>query len=300
MGKVKASSVASIASMLTRRIPPIPYALGGQDIDALDCQGYIEYCVNSIGGRMSYAGSNDMYRNAGKVYTLSEAKQLGLLVPAAGLLIVKKDGNEPDRYKGDGLGNASHVGYYLNTDGVEVGHASASKECVTQSTIRNGWTHVILFDEIDYSEYIDEDESEEGEQAMVGRYRVEAEGGLRMRATPSLSGKYMRIIPDKTVMEVTEIQNNFGKVKYAGHTGWCSMTYLKQTETISAPEHAADDSNPFPDLFVSIPSSMINDLRAATETLETWMKKQIFGVNVNVRNMHEVAADILEYLESDD
>jgi hypothetical protein len=299
MAKAKASSVAGLAAMLTKRIPPIPYVLGGQEIDGLDCQGYVEYCVNNAGGKMNYAGSNDMYRNAGKVYTLSEAKRLGYLVPAAGLLIVKQDNDEPDRYKKDGLGNASHVGYYLNMDGVEVGHASASKNCVTQSTLRNGWTHVILFDDIDYSEYIGKEEFEE-DQTMAGRYRVEAEGGLRMRATPSPSGKYMRIIPDKTVVEVTEIQNNFGKIKYKSHTGWCSMTYLKEAESPVVAEHEADDVNPFPDLFIGVPSSMINDLRAATESLEAWMKKQIFGVNANVRNVHEVVTDILEYIESDD
>lgn len=299
MAKPRASSVAAIAAMLTKRIPSIPYVFGGQTIDGLDCQGYIEYCVNNAGGKMNYAGSNDMYRNAGKVYTLSEAKRLGYLVPAAGLLIVKQDNGEPDIYKEDGLGNASHVGYYLNMDGVEVGHASASKECVTQSTLRNGWTHVILFDDIDYSEYIGNKEFEE-DQTMAGRYRVEAEGGLRMRTSPSLSGKYMRIIPDGTILEVMDVENNFGKVKYMSHTGWCSMAYLKAIEATNEPGPTDGDADPFSDHFITVPSSLLYELADATESLEEWIKKQLFGVNANVRNIHDVAAEILKYIESDD
>lgn len=296
MAKPKASKVAAIAASLTKRNPPIPYVFGGQTISGLDCQGYVEYCVNSAGGKMDYAGSNDMFRNAGTVYTLKEAKELGLLIPACGLLIVEHDGKEPERYKADKKGNASHVGFYLDMDGVEVGHASSSKKCVTKSTIRNGWTHVILFSGIDYSEYID---TQEGEtmQTTLGTYKVNAGGGLRMRKSPNQNGAYMMIIPDGTTLDILEVQNNFGKAAYKNHAGWCSMDYLvpcEDTETISAVDSETNDD------LVAIPRSVLIDLADAQNNLSAWADRQFFGVNAAIKDALVAMRETAAYLKGDD
>lgn len=296
MWKVKASDVSRIGSELTKSSPPIPYVFGGQAVDGLDCQGYVEYCVNQCGGKMNYAGSNDMYRNAGTVYTMKEAKNLGYIVPGAGLLIVKNDGNEPKKYKGDGLGNASHVGLYLNTNGVEVGHASSSKGCVTGSTLKNGWTHVILFDAIDYSEYINKSDDKEEDMTMEGRYRVSADGGLRMRETASTKGKYMLIIPCGTELDVTETKDGFGKVSYRGYNGWCSMDYM-----IPVQDQPGDATSPsLPDEMVSIPRSVLIALADAGNSLNDWMSKQIFGVNDSVKNAAIAIRETTSFLAGDD
>ena len=296
MGKAKASDVSRIGSELTKSSPPIPYVLGGQTIEGLDCQGYVEYCVNQCGGKMNYAGSNDMYRNAGAVYTMKEAKSLGYIVPGSGLLIVKNDGNEPGKYKGDGLGNASHVGFYLNTNGVEVGHASSSKGCVTGSTLKNGWTHVILFDAIDYSEYINESDDKKEEATMEGRYTVSADGGLRMRKTASTKGRYMLMIPCGTELDVTETKDGFGKVSYRGYDGWCSMDYLvpvqEQSDNSAYPSHSDD--------MVSIPRSVLISLADAGNTLNDWMSRQIFGVNDSVKAAASAIHEATAYLAGDD
>lgn len=136
----------------------------GHTYAEMDCQAFVEYCVNSCGGHMAYAGSNDMYRNSA-VYlaTLANAKAEGKLVPGAGLLIVEEvsDGT-PARYRGDGLGDATHVGLYVGenalTDTDKNGksrkcntvHSSASRGRVVGGTTGGGWTHVLWFKEIDY------------------------------------------------------------------------------------------------------------------------------------------------------
>lgn len=296
MAKARAADVARIGAELTRRNPPIPYVHGGEDISGMDCQGYVEYCVRRAGGKMSYAGSNDMFRNAGSVYTLSEARQKGLLRPGVGLLIVTQDGKEPEKYKKDGLGNASHVGLFLGTDGVEVGHASSSRGCVTQSTLKNGWTHAIVFDAIEYG--AEAGTGDEENSASSGTCRVQADGGLRMRKAPSLKGRYMLVIPDGTLLEVSEVSGGFGKVSYRGHTGWCAMDYLaevKEEEPTDAPDTETETGDE-----VMVPRDVLIALADAGNALETWMKKQRLGVNAAVRRAAEAIADTAAYLSGDD
>ena len=63
----------------------------GHTYAEMDCQALVEYCVNQCGGKMAYAGSNDMARNVAYLATLENAKAEGKLVPGAGLLIHNED-----------------------------------------------------------------------------------------------------------------------------------------------------------------------------------------------------------------
>jgi len=137
----------------------------GHTYQKMDCQAFIEYCVQQCGGQMAYAGSNDMYRNA-QVYlaTIANAKAEGKLVPGAGLLIVEEVSSKtPAKYRGDGLGDATHVGFYVGENALtdvdkngksrvcNVVHSGQTMGRVAGSTLKNGWTHVVLFREIDYT-----------------------------------------------------------------------------------------------------------------------------------------------------
>lgn len=136
----------------------------GHTYAEMDCQAMVEYCVQQCGGCMAYAGSNDMARNAVTgLWPLAQAKQLGKLMPGAGLFIHEPSGAEPVRYRADGLGNFSHVGFYVGdnalTDVDKKGnsrvcdcvHSSATMKRVAGSTLKNAWTHVGWFREIEYS-----------------------------------------------------------------------------------------------------------------------------------------------------
>lgn len=135
----------------------------GYTYDEMDCQAFVEYCVKQAGGRMDYRGSNDMARNAVWLGTLENAKAAGKLVPGAGMLIHEDtEANLPAKYRGDGLGDFSHVGLYVgenaltdvdkngNARSCDVVHSSATMRRVAGSTLANGWTHVMWFPEIDY------------------------------------------------------------------------------------------------------------------------------------------------------
>ena len=159
MGKPTGATIAARA---------IQAVAQGHTYQEMDCQAFVKFCVQQCGGQMAYAGSNDMYRNA-MVYlaTIDNAKAEGKLVPGAGLLIVEEvSAGTPAKYRGDGLGDATHVGLYVGEGALtdvdskgrkrtcNVVHSGSTMGRVAGSTLANGWTHVILFREIDYADVI--------------------------------------------------------------------------------------------------------------------------------------------------
>lgn len=135
----------------------------GYTYEEMDCQAFVEHCVHQAGGAMDYLGTNDMARRAAWLGTLSDARAQGRLVPGAGVLIREEtEENLPARYAGDGLGDFSHVGLYVGEDALtdvdkngnarscDVVHSSATMRRVAGSTLANGWTHAMWFQEIDY------------------------------------------------------------------------------------------------------------------------------------------------------
>lgn len=132
--------------------------------EKVDCQAFVELCVNKCGGKMAYKGSNDMLRNAcAYLATIANAKAEGKLVPGAGLLIIEEvSESTPEAYRYDGLGDATHVGFFVGNDALyDVDKKGKSRLCntvhsgdsagrVTGGTLNGGWTHVILFKEIEY------------------------------------------------------------------------------------------------------------------------------------------------------
>ena len=90
----------------------------------LDCQAFVERCLRDIGIDKNLPGSNAWYREVkdhGWVGTPEECKQkYGLIPPGAFLFILEQNGKEPEKYKGDGIGNASHIGIYTGMSGSEM------------------------------------------------------------------------------------------------------------------------------------------------------------------------------------
>lgn len=131
----------------------------------MKCDALIEKCINDTGGGMGdTAGINTMVRkHCAWLGTIENAKAEGKLLPGAGLLINEgNDDNTPEQFKGDGLGDFSHGGIYVGEKALydedkngksrlcNVVHSSSTMKRVAGSTLANGWTHVILFSEVDY------------------------------------------------------------------------------------------------------------------------------------------------------
>lgn len=156
MNRAAAVNVAARAVELATG-PTIPYT-------KLDCQAFVEQCVNDCGGRLAAAGSNDMLRNHAAWWgTLQNAQAEGRLVPGAAVLMLREESEKlPAKYRGDGVGDCWHIGLYVGENALydadksgkerlcNVVHSSSGMGRVAGSTLKNGWTHVMWFNEIDY------------------------------------------------------------------------------------------------------------------------------------------------------
>ena len=230
-----------------------------------DCQAFMELIFQNCGVKISYAGSNDMYRNACSwVGTLSDAKRLGCLVPGAALFIVENDGKEPEKYRADGKGNASHVGMYVGSNALtdvdkngksrvcDVVHSSASMERVAGSTLKNAWTHVGLWKNVEFGvevvgsvtvgagnsnvaeeiEVIENTRSEEFMANEMNAYVCTENGeGVNFRTkTSSKSALVPRMpkIPEGAVVQVLGYTGEWSKIIYMGYTGYVMTQFLKE------------------------------------------------------------------------
>ena len=130
----------------------------GVSYSKMDCQAFVEQCLRDCGLEKNLAGSNAWFRevrNHGTIMTPEECvRQLGTAPSGAFLFILAQDGGEPEKYRKDGLGNASHIGIATGR-GEGAIHSSASRGCVAESRFRNktisgGWNRVGLWDRVSY------------------------------------------------------------------------------------------------------------------------------------------------------
>lgn len=217
----------------------------GTPYSSLDCQAFVEKSLADIGIKKNLPGSNAWYREvmkAGWVGTPEECKKkFGNIPPRAFLFIVAHDGKEPAKYRGDGFGNASHIGIYTGKSGQEMCiaagvsvkdydfgngamHSSQSRGFVCPSnfngkSISGGWNMVGLYNPIF-----------KGCEKMV-EYDAKVVGGkLNLRAGKSTSAERICQIPEDSVVSVSEEPGEWAKVSYGDKVGWCLAQYLEKID----------------------------------------------------------------------
>lgn len=193
-----------------------------------DCKRFCEYIVRECGGNLSSPGSNDMARNqVSWLLALFAAKSQGILKPGCVLFIHAFDGKEPQKYKADGKGNFSHIGFYIGEPDCEVIHSSSSKGKVCVSTLRNGWTHAGCFKVVECgsSSLV---VSEPAIITSAVAYVKTPDGNpLKQRNKPSSSCSLYWKIPNGAVVEVLEAGTEWTKVAYNGKEGYCKTEFIQ-------------------------------------------------------------------------
>lgn len=134
----------------------VPYVKNGMSLNGMDCQGLVEYCLVQAGvpkSECGLPGSNAHWRKCVWRGTPDECRAaIGCIPGGAALFIVSDDGGEPAKYQGDGFGNASHIGLWLDDTSIA---ASASRGKVIESNfagkaINGGWNMIGLLPWVDY------------------------------------------------------------------------------------------------------------------------------------------------------
>ncbi|MCI5956374.1 MAG: peptidoglycan-binding protein [Clostridiales bacterium] len=154
MGRIQSEKVAEQAERLREyaKAVGVPYVAGGMSLAGMDCQGLCEYLLIECGvprQECNLSGSNAHWRACAWRGTPEECTARFGRVPAGAWVFIvnEDDSSASEKYRGDGLGDANHMGVVLKDCAI---HASASRGCVAESrfegkTIRNGgWNRVGL------------------------------------------------------------------------------------------------------------------------------------------------------------
>lgn len=207
----------------------------GVPYKTMDCQAFVEKCLGDIGIHKNLAGSNAWFRYMTWVGSPELCvSTFGSIPKGAFLFILKNDGKEPERYKADGIGNASHIGIYTGT-GLGAINSSSVNECVCESkfsgkSIRNGWNRVGLWDAIDYGDGFWKGDDIQVEYAKV--YGGKLDQPINIRKTPN--GDLLDKIPQNAVVAVLGVQDGCVKVQYNALTGWVKAEFVHLEDDASA------------------------------------------------------------------
>ena len=256
----------------------VPYA-------QMDCQAFVERCLQEIGIRMDLKGSNAWWRKVreeGWVGTPEECVQIFGGVPKGAFLFIwDDDGGEVARGYHDGLGNASHIGLKTGR-GKGAIHSSASKKAVVESpfadkTIRNGgWNRVGLWNRLDYGKTVNwllehmgiggkpAEETKEEEKTMTATVKGPNGERVNLRKAAGKSADLVEKIASGTAVEVLESVGSWSRIRAGKLTGWMMTEFLEMDEDFSSGDldAGADDGQTVALTFT------VGELRAALPFLD--------------------------------
>lgn len=223
------------------------YKYLGRLYSEMDCQEFVERCLKDCGLNMNLSGSNAWYREMDWVGTPEECKTtFGSVPEGAFLFILSDNGKEPEKYKPDGIGNASHIGFKTDRSPGAI-HSSSSKGKVAESafndkTIKNGgWNRVGLYKKLDYGEYINNilnGKKVEPMKMKVSRTPTTSPDSTTVRVRITPNGAELFSIRFGETVEVDRTDGAWSHLNYNGRTGWMKSEFLKD------PSQGYDDMLP--------------------------------------------------------
>ena len=231
----------------------------GRLYSEMDCQAFVERCLRDCGCSLDLPGSNAWFRKMTWTGTPEEcSRKYGHIPVGAFLFILNNDGKEPEKYKSDGIGNASHIGIYTGT-GKGAIHSSYSKGCVVESsfrghTIHGGWNRVGLWEMVRYDVDIKGVESMDTYEAVV------IGGKLNLRATTSATSERLASIPKGSRVTVSKEDGAWSFVAWNGLSGWVMSEFLQKD--------AADDGS---EAKVNVPKA---DLEKMYDQIGDWLGRR--------------------------
>lgn len=214
----------------------------GRSYEEMDCQKFVERCLNDCGNSTDLPGSNAWYRKMTWVGSPEECKSRFGTIPAGAFLYIwANDGGEEARGYHDGKGNASHIGLVTGT-GKGAIHSSQSRGEVCESefkgkTIKHGgWNRVGLWDQVDYGEKINRiltgqsggDPDPGGDEPVSDYATVFAPSGetVNLRKKPSTSSDRLAKVPIGTKVPLLSYGEQWCYVEYNGISGYMMTEFL--------------------------------------------------------------------------
>ena len=216
----------------------------GKPYSEMDCQKFIEKCMADCGYYADLPGSNAWYRAMDWTGTPEECRRVFGEIPKGALLyILKNDGGEPEKYKEDGIGNASHIGIKTGR-GEGAIHSSSSRGCVANSrfrdkTISGGWNRIGLKKIFDYGKRVNEilaDPENGKEDSCMTNVIIQAENGGSVNLRYKPNGDIMKRVPSGTKATVLKAGNEWSEIMVGSISGYMKNEFLIADDRDIPPE----------------------------------------------------------------
>lgn len=229
------SSVFARTARETFEKHSVSYCRGGKSLrDGMDSIGFITYCLGQNGIRVSYRGTNDLYRNGGSpCIPLKEALSNKLVVPGVILLHVEHGGEEPPRYQSDGKGNCDYAAIAISPTEFVYPSQKAGGMIKRPIQLLSGKPNVVLFSKhVDYDAHGDASSpSAPPSRPSVPDDGIYTKTKLRLRKSPSTDSDVIVLIPQGKCVDLLEYQGQWSRIRYRissklWHEGWCMSEFL--------------------------------------------------------------------------
>ena len=235
----------------------------------LDCQAFVEKSLSEVGISKNLAGSNTWFRflmKEGWTGTPEECRKIfGSIPPGAFLFILSQNGKEPEKYRGDGIGNASHIGIYTGMTGdqmVDIAeasgdtmnprdcnygsgaiHSSSSRGKVCTSSfagksINGGWNRIGLWKLIQYGEPFDSFLNGQEVETMTATTWARNGTTVNLRKSKNTGSALIDRIPIGQVVEVTDQGDEWCGCTWKGKSGYIMTQYLIFGEVVPGENEA--------------------------------------------------------------
>lgn len=206
------------------------YVPGAAREGEVDCSGAFTYCYSKAGSSCPH-GSNSMFRlQSTKKGRIGDIE----LKPGMPVYRHKDDGQEPDKFKKDNLGNFNHVGCYVG--GTRVIEAKGEKYGVVESDIST-WEYASELKYTNYDVGTEADtDTDEIFTPVTATVAVQPNSTLNLRKKPSTAkdSTILARIPYGTELTLTDAKPGWYKTSYKNTRGWVSADYIQIAD---APQH---------------------------------------------------------------
>ena len=236
----------------------------GTPYKEMDCQAFVEKCMEDCGLRMDLGGSNSWYReimNHGWTGTPEECVKLFGEVPKGAMIFIWEpvSAGTPAKFRNDGIGDLTHIGIKTGRGDGAI-HSSSSRKCVATSVFKDktipngGWNRVGLYDKFDYGKTVnwflehagigEAPAEKETEVTPMQAITYSENGGyINLRAGKNTrSDRLAKIMPGQKV-DVLGTEGDWSKVRWGGLTGWVKSEFLVADDT-GLPAEDPDDFTP--------------------------------------------------------
>lgn len=192
------------------------YEWGAARKGCVDCSGAFVYAYKTFGKEIEHGSNTIGRKRVGKLLPISEAK------PGYAAFKWRDDGGEPEKYKGDGIGNLYHIGL-VASDGKSVLNAKGTNYGFCCDPL-SAWDYVAPLNAVTYTA-----EDEEPTTILDALYRARVtlnSGTLNVREGPDTGSRRIGKLENRTDVSVVDECGDWCKIAYDGGYAYAHGDYL--------------------------------------------------------------------------